>query len=55
MEPAAKKLVEQVGFSQPVRVENRIQEMQNAKFKMQTLNASTARGDGRDAGAATGR
>jgi NADH-quinone oxidoreductase subunit M len=54
MEPAVRKVVEQVGYTQPVRVEHR-QEMQNAKFKMQTLNASTARGDGRDAGAATGR
>jgi NADH-quinone oxidoreductase subunit M len=54
MEPAVRKVVEQVGYTQPVRVENR-EEMQNAKFKMQTLNASTARGDGRDAVAATGR
>jgi NADH-quinone oxidoreductase subunit M len=55
MEPAAKKLVEQVGFSQPVRVENRNDEMQNAKFKMQRLSASTARSDVRDAVHTSGR
>jgi NADH-quinone oxidoreductase subunit M len=34
MEPSVRKVVEQVGFSQPVRVDNG-REMQNAKFKMQ--------------------
>jgi NADH:ubiquinone oxidoreductase subunit 4 (subunit M) len=32
MEPAVRKVVEQVGFSQPVRVDHG-QEMQNAKVK----------------------
>src|SRR5688500_10789516 len=36
MEPAVRKVVEQVGFSQPVRVDNG-REMRNAKFKVQTV------------------
>jgi len=46
MEPAARKIVEQVGYTQPVRVENRNNEMQKAKVNMQTSTASIAR-DGR--------
>ena len=45
MEPSVRKIVEQVGYSQPVRVENGNDEMQNAKFKMQTLSDSRQRGD----------
>jgi NADH-quinone oxidoreductase subunit M len=49
MEPSVRKVVEQVGYSQPVRVDNGPQKMQNAKFKMQTLNASPQPSDVRRA------
>ena len=45
MEPSVRKMVEQVGYAQPVRVDNGNQEMQNAKFKMQTLSDSQEQGD----------
>ena len=54
MEPAVRKVVEQVGFSQPVRVDNG-REMQNAKFKMQTPNVSEATGEVGSALPTTGR
>jgi NADH-quinone oxidoreductase subunit M len=55
MEPSTRKLVEQVGFSQPVRVENRNNEMQPAKFKMQTPRASPQLGEVRGVVHASGR
>jgi len=54
MEPSAKKLVEQVGFSQPVRVDNGRQ-MQNAKFKMQTPSTAPQLSGVRNAVHASGR
>jgi NADH-quinone oxidoreductase subunit M len=45
MEPSVRKIVEQVGYSQPVRVHNGNQEMQNATFKMRTLSAPPQRGE----------
>jgi len=51
MEPSVRKMVEQVGYSQPVRVDNG-REMQNAKVKMQTLKPSSP---GRDAQTASYR
>jgi hypothetical protein len=47
MEPSTRKLVEQVGFSQPVRVDNGTQDMHNAKFKMHTLSPSPQLDEGR--------
>jgi NADH-quinone oxidoreductase subunit M len=35
MEPAVRKVVEQVGYSQPVRVEKRNPEMRNSEFRIQ--------------------
>jgi NADH-quinone oxidoreductase subunit M len=55
MEPSVRKMVEQVGYSQPVRVENRNREMQNAKVKMQTLSASPQLGDVRGVVQTSGR
>src|SRR5687768_9828445 len=46
MEPSVRKVVEQVQFSQPVRVNNSIQ---NSKVKMQIESASKPRGDVRNA------
>jgi len=46
LEPAVRKVVEQVQFAQPVRVDNSIQK---SKFKMQTPDSSTPPGDVRNA------
>jgi hypothetical protein len=46
MEPSVRKVVEQVQFAQPVRVDNSIQ---NSKFKMQIQTAPKPRGDVRNA------
>jgi NADH-quinone oxidoreductase subunit M len=54
MEPSVRKVVEQVGYSQPVRVDNG-REMQNSKFKMQTPDASPQPGDVRRAVHTSGR
>jgi hypothetical protein len=45
MEPAVTRIVERLQNTQTLRVRN---EMQNAKFKMQTIRASQRAGDQRD-------
>jgi hypothetical protein len=45
MEPAVTRIVERLQNTQTLRVKN---EMQNAKFKMQTIRASQQVGEQRD-------